>query len=106
MSNKYVQKVCFVQYLVTSTQALAETQPEEFVKFVNQYVSSSNKEIYVGFPFQREARIVKLEDKFTVYDFFWNRNGTVTYETYPQEKNEEKWRMLVNRCIGNIEDRQ
>lgn len=92
--------------MVTSTQAIAETQPEEFVKFVNQYVNSQHKEIYVGFPFQREARIVRLEDKFTVYQFYWGRNNAVTYETHNQTMNEEQWRLNVNRCIGNIEDKQ
>ena len=106
VANKYVQKVSFCQFLVTSTQAIAETQPEEFVKFVNQYVSSQSKEIYVGFPFQREARIVRLEDKFTVYQFYWGRNNTVTYETHNQTMDEEQWRLNVNRCIGNIEDKQ
>jgi hypothetical protein len=69
-NHKIVYKVNFIQHMVTIPQCIEESQPEELEKWLNKLAGSSNKEVYVGFPFPHEAFAMYFEDKFTIYTLF------------------------------------
>lgn len=56
--------------MVTVPQAIEETQPEELEKWLKKLVKQTNKEVFVGYPFNHEAFPMYFEDKFTIYTLF------------------------------------
>lgn len=102
-NHKIVYKVNFIQHMVTIPQCIEESQPEELEKWLNKLAGSSNKEVYVGFPFPHEAFAMYFEDKFTIYTLF----GDVATNKFSimkdkQFRGEAEWSSLIFKTVANL----
>jgi len=81
-------------------QAIEESQPQELENYLKKLITQSNKEVYIGFPFQQEAFAMYFEDRFNIFTIY----GDVETNNFQlmkdkQFRSPEEWQLYVNRNL-------
>ena len=101
-----VQKVPFEKFLVTMPQCIEETQPEELEKYLLKLTKQNKKDVFIDFPYQREAFPTCYEDMFNIYTLFGDYyENKFTVQKNPQFKTEDEWISMVNRMRHNLREK-
>ena len=60
----YVHKQAFQKCMVVIPQCIEETQPEELERWLIKLTKQNKKDVFIDFPYQREAFPMSFEDEF------------------------------------------
>ena len=60
----------FQKCMVVIPQCIEETQPEDLEKYLLKLSKAQKKDVFIDFPFQREAFPMQFEDRFSVYTLY------------------------------------
>lgn len=94
----------FKRALVVIPQVIEEAQPENLEKYLYKLTKQAKKDVFIGFPNQREAFPMTFEDRFSVYtlygDYYENQ---YSIQVNDQALTEEEWIRRVETVRGALE---